>query len=95
MKTIIKLLLNLGTGMLISGMTIFPAVPQEIDSDTLCIKFPLNSRCQNHHRPPVRSNVRIHQFDRDTFCKEFSFNSHCQVKPLQVIKFNLDRSGED
>jgi hypothetical protein len=93
MKTIIKLTLSLGTSFLMSGMT--PAVPQEIDLDTLCTKFPHNSRCQNYHSPPIKSPVRIYQFDRDTFCKQFSFNSHCQTKPLQVIKFNLERSGED
>jgi hypothetical protein len=93
MKTIIKLILFLGTSFLMSGMT--PAVPQEIDLDMLCTRFPLNSRCHNHHSPPIKPTVRIHQFDRDTFCKEFSFNSHCQAEPLQVIKFNLERSGED
>jgi hypothetical protein len=93
MKTIIKLTLSLGTSFLISGMT--PAVPQEIDLDMLCTRFPLNSRCHNHHSPPIKSPVRIHQFDRNIFCEEFSFNSHCQAEPLQVIKFNLERSGED
>ncbi|WP_319419028.1 hypothetical protein [Pleurocapsa sp. FMAR1] len=28
-------------------------------------------------------------------CNKFPLNSQCQQPPLQVIKLNLDRSGED
>lgn len=41
MKTIIKLLLNLGTGMLISGMTIFPAVLKKLIQIPYVLSFRL------------------------------------------------------
>jgi hypothetical protein len=97
MKNINKSILTIGTSFLLSGMT-STAVSQEVDLETICSKFPLNSRCQNRDNSEVQSNktqLKTRQLDRETFCKQFSFNSQCQDKPSEVIKLNLSRSGED
>jgi hypothetical protein len=94
---LIVLILTLGTSCLLSSMT-STAIAQEVDLEALCAKFPLNSRCQNHDSPEIQSDktqLRTRQLDRESFCDQFPFNSKCQGKPLEVIKFNLNRSGED
>lgn len=94
---LIKLILTLGSSFLLSGVT-YPAVAQELDLEALCGKFPLNSRCQNHHSPEIQADktqLKTRQLDRELFCDRFPFNSKCEGKPLEVIKLNLDRSGED
>ncbi len=70
-----------------------PAVVKEIDRHTLCSRFPLNSRCEDFSA--AKGTPTTHQLDRDRFCEKFALNSKCQQKPLQVIKLNLDRSGEN
>ncbi|MBE9045891.1 hypothetical protein IQ255_16020 [Pleurocapsales cyanobacterium LEGE 10410] len=70
-----------------------PTVAQEIDRNTLCHKFPLNFRCEDFEAS--KSTSQTYQLDRDSFCDKFPLNSQCQQPPLQVIKLNLDRSGED
>lgn len=96
-RKLIAFILTLSTSCLLSA-TASTAVAQEIDLETLCGRFPLNSRCQNHDSPEVKSNktqLKTRQLDRESFCEQFPFNSKCQGKPLEVIKFNLSRSGED
>jgi hypothetical protein len=97
---IIKLLLILETIFLVSGIggiKTFSAVAQNITLSTLCNKFPLNSRCQDHDFTANKSNRKInqHAIDRDTFCAKVPLNSYCQQKPVQVFQLNLARSGED
>lgn len=70
-----------------------PATTQAIELDTLCNKFPLNSRCEDYKA--TKSESQIYKLDRNRFCDKFPLNSRCQKPPLQVIKLNLDRSGED
>ena len=70
-----------------------PAVTQEVDRHSLCSKFPLNSRCENF--PAVRGTPTTYKLNRDRFCQKFALNSRCQQPPQQVIKLNLDSSGED
>jgi hypothetical protein len=100
MKNISKLILltlTLGTSFLLSGMA-STAADQEIDLKTLCGRFPLNSRCQNYDSPEIKSKktqLKTRQLDRELFCDQFPLNSNCQSKPLEVIKINLNRSGED
>ncbi|NJL53146.1 MAG: hypothetical protein HC930_14855 [Hydrococcus sp. SU_1_0] len=97
MNNISKLILTLATSFLLSGMA-STAVSQEVDLQTLCGRFPLNSRCQNRDSPETKSNktqLKTRQLDRELFCEQFSLNSKCQDKPLEVIKLNLNRSGED
>ncbi len=59
---IIKLLLILETIFLVSGIKTFPAVAQKITLSTLCNKFPLNSRCQDHNFTVNKSNLKINQY---------------------------------
>lgn len=97
---IIKLLLILETVFLVSGIgsiKTFPAAAQKNSLSTLCNKFPLNSRCQEHNFAANKSSKKIiqHVIDRDTFCAKAPLNSYCQQKPVQVFQLNLDRSGED
>jgi hypothetical protein len=66
---------------------------KEIDLDSLCPKFPLNSRCQDYSL--AESESKIYQLERNTFCAKFTFNSQCQKPPVEVIKINLDSSGDD
>ncbi|MEO0013054.1 MAG: hypothetical protein RLZZ535_1443 [Cyanobacteriota bacterium] len=94
---IIKLLLILETIILVSGIKTFPAVAQNIALSSLCNKFPLNSRCQDHDFAANKSNQKINQhvMERDTFCAKAPLNSYCQQKQVEVFQLNLDRSGED
>jgi hypothetical protein len=97
---IIKLFLILETILLVTvidDVKTFPAVAQKITSSTLCNKFPLNSRCQDHNFTANKSNQKINRYaiKRDTFCAKVPLNSHCQQKQVEVFQLNLDRSGED
>ena len=95
MKIITKLTLALTSTMAINSFAASSAVTQEVDRDTLCNKFPLNSRCEDYKSTKTKSEPQIYQFERNAFCDEFPFNSKCQQPLLQVIKLNLDSSGED
>ena len=70
-----------------------PVKTKEIDRDLLCRKFPLNSRCQDYRA--TKSKSKIYQLDRNSFCDRFPLNSQCQQPAVEVIKLNLDRSGEN
>lgn len=89
MNLVTKLTLTLTAAIAISS----PTVAKEIDRDTLCNKFPLNSRCEDYKL--TKSGSKKYRLDRNSFCDKFPLNSQCQQPPLQVIKLNLDRSGED
>ena len=90
---ITKLMLTCVAAIAFDTLTISPAVTQEINPDVLCQKFPLNSRCEDY--PATKAKPQTYQLDRQIFCAKFPFNSRCVRSPLEVIKFNLDRSGED
>ena len=77
-------------------MTVSPVLTEAVDLDTLCRKFPHNSRCPDNYavnKPKIETSQ--HKFERSSFCAEFPFNSHCQNKPAEVIKLNMPRSGRD
>lgn len=93
MKIIPKLALALTSVMAINSLAVSAAITQKVDRKTLCSKFPLNSLCQDYRA--TKSESKIYQIDRHTFCNKFPLNSQCQQPALQVIKLNLDRSGED
>jgi hypothetical protein len=93
MKIITKLALALTSIMAINTLAVSAAITQKVDRDTLCSKFPLNSHCKDYKA--TKSESKIYQIDRHTFCNKFPLNSQCQQPALQVIKLNLDRSGED
>jgi hypothetical protein len=93
MKIITKLALALTSVMTINSLAVFADITQKVDRDTLCSKFPLNSDCKDYRA--TKSESKIYQIDRHAFCNKFPLNSQCQQPALQVIKLNLDRSGED
>lgn len=93
MKIITKLTLALATTIIIDTLAISSVFTQEVNRDTLCSKFPLNSRCEDYKS--TKSESKIYQINRNAFCDKFPLNSQCQQPPLQIIKLNLDRSGED
>ena len=61
-------------------------------TESLCRKFPLNSKCE--HQQLQANTVEVHQLNRQSFCDRFPFNSQCQ-QSIEVIKFKLNRSGEE
>lgn len=75
------------------GLSAIPAETKEIDRDTLCRQFPLNSRCQDYQ--VTKSKPKIYTLERDSFCDRFPLNSRCQQPAVEVIKLNLDRSGNN
>ena len=93
MKIINKSILALASIMAINTLAVSPVFTQEVDRNTLCSKFPLNSRCEDFKAS--KSTPQIYELNRDRFCDKFPLNSQCQQPPVQVIKLNLDRSGEN
>ena len=88
-----KSILALASTVAINTFAVSPVLTKEVDRNTLCSKFPLNSRCEDYKSTKTESE--IYQLNRDRFCNKFPLNSQCQQPPVQVIKLNLDRSGED
>ena len=95
MKILTKLSLSVAIVLTVDTFITSPVAAKEVSRDTLCRKFPLNSQCKNYQSAESESEAQIYQLDRDSFCEDFSFNSRCQKPPTEVIKLNLDRSGDD
>jgi hypothetical protein len=102
MKILTKPTLALTTVMALNFITTSPVATQEVDLNSLCRKFPLNSQCQDYSNESFSktddfpsSSSRQTTILRQTFCNKFPLNSQCQKPPVKVIKLNLDRSGED
>ena len=94
MKLINTFILAAASTMTANSFAISTTVTQ-VNLDTLCRKFPLNSRCEDYQPTKSELKPQTYQLDRNSFCEDFSFNSRCQKPPTEVIKLNLDRSGED
>jgi hypothetical protein len=67
---------------------------KEIDLNSLCPKFPQNSRCLDYDYSSVKPEQTKLKLERDSLCTKFPQNSYCLQAPKQVIKIQLDRSGE-
>jgi hypothetical protein len=67
---------------------------RELDLDSLCHKFPKNYRCLDYDYSLVEPEQTKLKIERDSLCHKFAKNSYCLQKPPQVIKIQLDRSGE-
>jgi hypothetical protein len=111
MKILTKPNLALTTVMALNIFATSPVATKEVDLNSLnslCRKFPLNSQCQDY--PPAKStsqNKSLNETEdltpsnrqttlsRNAFCTKFPLNSQCQKPPVEVIKLNLDSSGED
>jgi|GEM_PF-3335655 len=85
-------LLTTGIAMVTNGFVVHSLAAQSVELKTLCLKFPLNSRCRDYQidLESVKPSIDRYQLDRQTFCEEFSFNSRCQAEPVEIINFNLD-----
>ena len=115
MKILTKPILALTTVMALNIVATLPVATKEVDLDSLCRKFPLNSQCQDYPSAKLASqNESLNETDyetegltpsnrkttktilsREAFCNKFPLNSQCQKPPVEVIKLNLDSSGED
>ena len=93
MKIATKFILAFTTSIALNTSTSLSAATKEIDRDSLCTKFPLNSRCEDFSAS--KPKTEFYQLDRHSFCQKFPLNSQCQKPPLKTIELNLDRSGED
>jgi len=86
--------LGFATGIvtLATGFTVNVIAAETVELNTLCFKFPLNSRCQNYQPNPdlPKPSIAKYQLDRQAFCDEFPFNSQCSIAPVEIINFNLD-----
>jgi hypothetical protein len=67
---------------------------KEINLDSLCSKFPLNSRCLDRDYSLTKPKQKKLEIERDSLCSKFPQNSYCLQAPPQVIKIQLDRSGK-
>ena len=88
-----KLILATASVLTLNLFVSAPVKTEEVDRDLLCSKFPLNSRCQDYQA--TKSESKIYKLDRNSFCDRFPLNSQCQQPAIEVIKLNLDRSGEN
>jgi hypothetical protein len=112
MKILTKSNLALTSVMVFNIFATSPVATQEVDLNSLCRKFPLNSQCQDYLSAKSASqNESLNETDyetedltpsnrqttlsRNAFCTKFPLNSQCQKPPVEVIKLNLDSSGED
>ena len=81
-----------GVAMVTNGFLVHSLAAESIELKTLCLKFPLNSRCRNYQDDleVAKPNINRYQLDRQTFCQEFPLNSLCLSDPVEIINFNLD-----
>ena len=93
MKVLNRLMLAVVSTVAVNSFAVSSAVTQEIDRQTLCDRFPLNSRCEDYQSTETES--KIYQLDRNSFCDKFSSNSKCQQPATEIVKLNLDSLGEN
>ena len=66
MKIINIPILAVASAMVINTLLISSAVTQEIDRNSFCNKFPLNSRCEDYQS--TKSESKQYRLDRNSFC---------------------------
>ncbi len=88
-----KLILRLLTAAALLYTTGVSVAAKETNprTESLCRKFPSNSKCQDRQLQPAI--VQSHQLNRQSFCNRFPVNSQCQ-QSVEIIKLSLNRSGE-
>ena len=94
-KNITKLTLAVATTLLVNDIAVSQAATEEANLDSLCNKFPLNSRCIDSDYSLREPEQTILEIERESLCSKFPQNSYCLQKPLQVLRVQLDRSGEN
>ncbi len=92
---ITKLTLAITTTLLVNEILVSQAASEEVNLDSLCNKFPLNSRCQDYNYSLGEPEQTTLEIERENLCTKFPQNSVCLQEPLQVLRIRLDRSGEN
>ncbi|MGL5075876.1 MAG: hypothetical protein ACRDBG_08535, partial [Waterburya sp.] len=95
--TIAKLTLTIATtatALIINDIAVAQTANEQVNLDSLCYKFPLNSRCLDYDYSLTEPEQTKLEVERDSLCYKFPQNSNCLQEPPQVIKIQLDRSGE-
>ncbi len=93
--SITKLTLAITTTLLVNEILVSQAASEEVNLDSLCNKFPLNSRCQDYNYSLGEPEQTTLEIERENLCTKFPQNSVCLQEPLQVLRIRLDRSGEN
>ncbi len=94
-KNITKLTLAIAATLLVNEIPFSQAASEEVNLDSLCSKFPLNSRCQDYNYSLGDPEQKTLEIQRESLCSKFPQNSVCLQEPLQVLRIQLDRSGEN
>lgn len=92
---ITQLTLIVATTLLVNDIAVAQASTEEVNLDSLCSKFPLNSRCQESNYILEKPEQTTLEIERESLCSKFPQNSVCLQEPPQVLSLRLDRSGED
>ncbi|MGL5940501.1 MAG: hypothetical protein ACRC2S_08965 [Waterburya sp.] len=95
--TIAKLTLTIATtatALIINDIAVSQTANEQVNLDSLCYKFPFNSRCLDYDYSLTEPEQTKLEVERDSLCSKFPQNSNCLQEPPQVIKIQLDRSGE-
>jgi hypothetical protein len=92
---IAKLTLAAATTFSINDLVVARTAGETVDLESLCGKFPLNSQCIDGNYPLIEPEQSKFNIERSSLCRKFPQNSYCLQAPLQIIKIQLDRSGED
>lgn len=88
-----RLVLAMSATILLYGVG--PSHAQEVALDTLCQRFPQNSRCQEYELTSTREETTAVEVDRNTLCQKSPQNSYCQEEPTRIFKLQLASAGED
>ena len=94
-KNITRLTLAVAATLLINEILTAQAATEEANLDSLCNKFPLNSRCGNYDYSLDEPEQTKLEIERESLCSKFPQNSYCLQEPLQVLRIQLERSGEN
>lgn len=107
-KKLGKFVLVPTVAVLFNSVILQQAHAREVDRDTLCSKFPLNSQCKDYVSSS-KSQADVPKVDLDTLCSKFPLNSRCKdyvsssreevtaaaSQVPEIIKLKLDTSGPD
>ncbi|VEP13965.1 hypothetical protein H1P_230029 [Hyella patelloides LEGE 07179] len=94
---ITKLTLAVATTFLVNEIAVSQAASatEEVSLDSLCSKFPQNSRCRDYNYSSGEPEQTTLEIERSSLCTKFPQNSYCLEEPLQVLRMRLERSGEN
>ncbi|WP_019505189.1 hypothetical protein [Pleurocapsa sp. PCC 7319] len=110
-KNISQLTFVIAAILIVNEILTTQAATKKSNLDSLCNKFPLNSRCEDYDYSLTEleqtkleedydyslaePEQKILEIERESLCTKFPQNSNCLEEPLQVLKVQLNRSGEN